>query len=991
MHISRHTKGAVLALSAWLLSTGLFAQVPNFTTLSGSGGLLDSTGTVTQLRGPAGLALNPSKTLLFEAEREGNVVRQIDIASRRAQTLAGRGYSINTPAGGIGKQVFFNFPSAIAYASDSIVYVADLAQGAGSNNRGGLYRLNTQTRRATLLAGLGGGSSGTGNQVNIGLANGMVVKTGTADTLYISSGINGLLEVIAGPTSAATLVRRIVRTGNGNPGWLQGPAGLAFYHDSLLVAEESSGRLSLVSRRDSGRRVVLTGLNRPMSVAVLADTALLVSEFGGNRITGIQPYLGLRFVLVSGLSGPSGLALADTALFFSEPAQNRIRYVTLGAGGFATRDFAGSPGTLFNGSPEVAAFNNPQDVTMAGDGNLYVADNANNAIRRVETATGAVTTLVASAVRAPNKITARGQWLYFTENTRNNTFRVSALNINTGRHIFLAGGSGLTVPAGTQIDGDSATSKLKYPSGVALNRAGTLLYFGSGTGASNEAGHVIRRINIATKTTTTIAGGYPTVVRGYKDTVGLEARFNDPVDVVADGDSVLYIADQGNDRIRKMDVRTGMVSTFIGSGSDINDNPRDAANGLQATIASIQSLYLDTVNRFLYFTDGQLLRRASIDGSRPVATGAGNTRDFADGLGRAALFNNPGGVTANANGSVLYLADGGNNRIRKATFLVNTAPSFLAGPNVDTVENAGFVVIPNWATAIRGGSQAAELGQMVRFEIQNDNPTLFNFGPRVDSIGTLRFRTAANRYGLANLRLRLRDNGGTGAGGIDTSTIQTFIISVDSVNSAPVFSLSTANQVVTVTGNGLAFNRISWAGGVAASSAPNSEGYQNLVFTVRTANPQFYTVQPRVGLAGNRPNFSGTLNFTPDTTRAGGTDTLTVVLRDNGGTLRTGIDSVTRRFVINITGIVALREPVEMAAIAAWPNPASGSISVSGLNASKAYTLTLVDMKGSLKYTANSRNTQRFAMPLTRMANGLYSLVVTGPAGVKVLKVLVLQ
>ena len=87
----------------------------------------------------------------------------------------------------------------------------------------------------------------------------------------------------------------------------------------------------------------------------------------------------------------------------------------------------------------------------------------------------------------------------------------------------------------------------------------------------------------------------------------------------------------------------------------------------------------------------------------------------------------------------------------------------------------------------------------------NDNPTLFSAGPAVASDGTLTFTPAANKNGVANITLYVQDNGGTANGGDDTSDPQTFVITVNAVNDAPLaiaqsYAAQANMQIVGLTG-----------------------------------------------------------------------------------------------------------------------------------------------------------------------------------------------
>src|SRR5207245_4726390 len=126
----------------------------------------------------------------------------------------------------------------------------------------------------------------------------------------------------------------------------------------------------------------------------------------------------------------------------------------------------------------------------------------------------------------------------------------------------------------------------------------------------------------------------------------------------------------------------------------------------------------------------------------------------------------------------------------------------------------------------------------------------------------------------------LKDNGGTANGGVDTSTLQTFSINVLSVNDAPSFTKG-ANQTVNEDAGAQTVNN--WA--TAISAGPADESGQTLTFQV-TGNTNASLFAGPISINSS----TGNLSFTP-TANAGGTATITVVLRDNGGTANGGVDT----------------------------------------------------------------------------------------------------
>jgi VCBS repeat-containing protein len=161
----------------------------------------------------------------------------------------------------------------------------------------------------------------------------------------------------------------------------------------------------------------------------------------------------------------------------------------------------------------------------------------------------------------------------------------------------------------------------------------------------------------------------------------------------------------------------------------------------------------------------------------------------------------------NANGSATVTmhahddggtANGGVDNGSNFTFVVtvnavNDAPSFTKSGGDQTVnEDAGAQTVNAWATAMSRGGGTDENGQTLTFVLTNDNTALFSAAPAISSsTGNLTFTPAANQHGVANLTVKLTDNGGTANGGSDTSGTVSLVITVNSVNDAPVAATKT--------------------------------------------------------------------------------------------------------------------------------------------------------------------------------------------------------
>src|SRR5205807_6179021 len=137
-------------------------------------------------------------------------------------------------------------------------------------------------------------------------------------------------------------------------------------------------------------------------------------------------------------------------------------------------------------------------------------------------------------------------------------------------------------------------------------------------------------------------------------------------------------------------------------------------------------------------------------------------------------------------------------------------------------------------------------GQTLTFQVTNNtNAALFSAGPAVSSTGTLTYTPAANANGSATITINLKDNGGTANGGVDTSTAQTFTITVNAVNDAPSFTKG-ADQ--TVNEDSGATTVAAWA--TAISAGPGNEAGQTVNFIVSNNNNALFSAQPSVAANG---------------------------------------------------------------------------------------------------------------------------------------------
>lgn len=324
----------------------------------------------------------------------------------------------------------------------------------------------------------------------------------------------------------------------------------------------------------------------------------------------------------------------------------------------AVSTFAGTgvASALDNTVGMMATFNGPDDVTTDGT-NLYVVDLNNHKIRKIVIATGAVTTFAGSGAQGsadnivgtsatfnyPRGITTDGTNLYVADN---NSHKIRKIVIASGVVSTLAG-SGASGSADNPV-GTSAT--FGAPFGITTD--GKNIY------VSDWPNHKIRKIVIATGEVTTFAGSG--AASAVNDT-GTLASFNYPYGITTDGIN-LYVADSNNNKIRKIVIATGAVTTLAGSGvSGAADNPI----GTLATFGGPQGITTDGTNLYVTNADNTIRKIGITSGAVTTLAGDANLAGgAADNLiGTLATFSGPIGLTTDGKG--LYVSDLNNNKIRK--------------------------------------------------------------------------------------------------------------------------------------------------------------------------------------------------------------------------------------------------------------------------------------------------------------------------------------
>jgi hypothetical protein len=359
--------------------------------------------------------------------------------------------------------------------------------------------------------------------------------------------------------------------------------------------------------------------------SVLSSNAQYISTVAGNGVgagTGSGTYAGDGGVATAaGLFGLTSVAFDGAGnIYIADKNNNVIRKVnTLGV--ISTIAGTGVAGYSGDGGAAISArLNQPYGVAVDNTGTVYISDNGNNVIRKVSSAgiiftyagTGAAGysgdggAATAATLNSPQGIVLSDSgWLYIAD-ASNNVVRV----VDSAKKILTVAGTGA---AGYSGNGGMATSAaLHYPTSVALDVYQNIY-------VSDYLNNVVRKISAATGTISTVAGN-GTMGAAGDGGAATAAQLHFPSGVSVDGARNLYIADQGNNVVRRVD-STGIIVNF--AGTHTNGYLGDGGLALNAQLSSPKGVAADGWGRvYIADYDNNVVR---VVASMAIINGVGNT------------------------------------------------------------------------------------------------------------------------------------------------------------------------------------------------------------------------------------------------------------------------------------------------------------------------------------------------------------------------------
>src|SRR5437762_622934 len=532
----------------------------------------------------------------------------VPVSAQTIKTVAG-----GTPNNGLLPALSVAFrPRTVALTPSGGYYIATGSQVLRVDNNG---QLSAYAGTGIGVTGGPRGDGGAATAADFCDVNGIALDS--SGNLFIADDCDYVIRRVDASTGIISTV-----AGNGTWGYsgdgapataakLAGPAGVAVDGaGNLFIADEFNRR---VRRVDAATQVITT----------VAGNGTFGFSGDGGPATSAE------------LDGPTGVAVDSAGnLFIADNFNLRIRRVDAGTqvintvAGNGTFDFSG------DGGPATSAqLNAPTGVAVDNTGNLFIADMRNARIRRVDAATQGITTVAGTGTVAYSQ------------------------------------------------DGAPATSAELYaPYDSAVDPAGNLFIadgFPVGTAGDNR----IRRVDAATQIMTTAAGKpgandcSKCITFSGDGGAATSAQLYEPLGVALDGAGNLFIADTYNERIRRVDAATQVINTVAGNGGFSSGG--DGGPATSAALSAPWHVVVDGAGN-LFIADGRNNRVRRVDAATQVITTvAGNgTEGFSGDGGPAtsAELAGPNGVAIDAAGN-LFIADTDNNRIRRvdaATQVIST-------------------------------------------------------------------------------------------------------------------------------------------------------------------------------------------------------------------------------------------------------------------------------------------------------------------------------
>ena len=556
---------------------------------------------------------------LYVAEGPVATIRKITPRGQ-VSVLAGELFSGGV-ADGLAGEARFRFPRDVAVDAAGNVYVAD----AINHN---IRKISPAGMTSTIagVAGEQGSADGPGSEARFSSPSGIAVDG--AGIVYVADAGNHTIRMIGTDGVVSTLAGQA-----GEFGWADGTADIARFWSPRGIAIDASGTVVVADSQNSRIRTIT-----PEGVVATWAGAQAGSDDGN----GVE----------AGFNYPQDIAADGSGnVFVADTSNHKIRKITA-AGVVSTIAGKSSESGRIDATGSAARLAGPQGVVVRGDGTAYVADSVNYSVREI-TPAGVVTTFAGGSYGTTDGTASEGKLGLIggiTADSSNNLYVADTVS-STIRKITPGGAittlAGLAGERGS-VDGTGGDARFYGPWGVGLDGEGNLY-------VADTFNHTIRRITPAGEVSTFagVAGQ-----NGSTDGVA-EARFDQPVGIAVDGSGNVFVADSGNNTIRRI-TDGGEVSTFAGLA--LHPGSVDG-KGEDARFMAPYGLAIDGTQN-LWVTDrrGQLIRKITPDGVVTTVGGKAFQSGNVEGKDHEARVSGANGIAVAGDGA-LWITDHVNHAV----------------------------------------------------------------------------------------------------------------------------------------------------------------------------------------------------------------------------------------------------------------------------------------------------------------------------------------
>lgn len=620
-----------------------------------------------QINQPVSIAIDKDGNIYF-ADRGNERVRKVTVSTGVITTVAGTGVAGFSGDGGLATNAQVSSVNAVAVDAAGNLYIADSA-----NNR--IRKVAADTKNITTIAGTGtAGFGGDGAAATAAtLRSPLDLALDATGDIYISDNGNFRVRKI---TVSSGVINTIAGTGS-----------TTFNGDNIAATSANLGNV-LGMALDGAKNIFLSDVTNIRIRRIAAGSGVITTIAGGGG-GGFSPdgsaAIGAR------LNSAQGLAVDPMGtVHFPETSSQRIRKIVSGLAGDVTPPVVQITSPV--SAPAYTSMNNPLELkgsaTDSG-GIAAVRWSSDRGGNDAALGTNSWTIPAVSLANGVNNITVTA-W----DVSGNASSASIAVMFNAQQLLVTVAGTGANAQSGD--GGPAIAASLSSPTGIVVDKQGNIIF-------SDSNNLRVRKVS-PDGIISAFAG---TGVLGSSGDGGpaVDATMNVPTGLAIDSAGAVYIADTNLSKIRKVGV-DGKITTVAGKNSGFGDFSGDGGQATAADLNFPEGVAVDSAGNIYIADEGNHRIRKVTAATGVITTIAGTGLLGSGGDGGPATqadLNFPGGVAVDAGGNV-YIADVGNRRIRRINAsdgkITTIAGTGVAGYNGDGIPAKDALLSPNWPCLI---------------------------------------------------------------------------------------------------------------------------------------------------------------------------------------------------------------------------------------------------------------------------------------------------